>query len=94
MEKKYLQLNDVPAYKVAFNLSNYVWEIVIKWDWFAKKHVGGQFIEAADSISAPEYSGQKDLAGITRKTKLNFDETFFIHFIVHYYILHVFFFSM
>lgn len=22
MEKKYLQLNDVPAYKIAFNLSN------------------------------------------------------------------------
>jgi len=35
-----------------FHLSNYVWDIVIKWDWFAKKHVGGQFVEAADSISA------------------------------------------
>lgn len=52
MGKKYLQLNDVPAYKITFNLSNYVWEIVIKWDWFAKKHVGGQFVEGVDSISA------------------------------------------
>ncbi len=52
MEKKFLQLNDIKAYKIAFNLSNYVWEIVIKWDWFAKKHVGGQFVEANDSISA------------------------------------------
>ncbi len=30
MEKKFLQLNDIKAYKIAFNLSNYVWEIVIK----------------------------------------------------------------
>ena len=52
MEKKYLQLNDIDAYKTAFNLSNYVWEIVVKWDWFAKKHIGGQFVEAIDSISA------------------------------------------
>lgn len=52
MEKNYLKLNDIKAYKIAFNLTNYIWDIVIKWDWFAKKHVGGQFVEAADSISA------------------------------------------
>lgn len=52
MERTYLKLNDIKAYKIAFNLSNSVWEIVIKWDWFAKKHVGGQFVEAADSNSA------------------------------------------
>jgi len=52
MEKKYLKLNDINAYKIAFNLSNYIWDIVIEWEWFAKKHVGGQFVEAVDSISA------------------------------------------
>ena len=52
IEKKYLKLNDVPAYKIAFNLSNYVWNVVIKWNWFAKRHVGGQFVESIDSISA------------------------------------------
>ena len=52
MEKKNLTLNDVKAYKIAFNLSNYVWNIVIKWDWFAKSSVGKQFVEAVDSISA------------------------------------------
>lgn len=36
MERKYLQLNDIDAYKIAFNLSNYVWDVVIKWDYFAK----------------------------------------------------------
>ena len=33
-------------------MSNYVWNIVIKWEWFPKKTVGGQFVEAIDSISA------------------------------------------
>jgi four helix bundle protein len=51
-EKKYLKLNDISAYKIAFNLSNYVWEIVVKWDYFAKKTVGAQFVDAVDSISA------------------------------------------
>ncbi len=52
MEKKYLKLNDISAYKIAFKLSNFVWGIVINWDGFAKRHPGGQFIEAVDSISA------------------------------------------
>ena len=52
MIKKYLQLNDIDAYKIAFNLSNYVWDIVIKWDYFAKDTVGKQFVKAVDSISA------------------------------------------
>ena len=33
-------------------LINYVWDIVVKWDGFAKNHLGGQFVEAIDSISA------------------------------------------
>lgn len=33
-------------------LSNYVWTIVIEWEWFAKRTVGAQFVEAIDSISA------------------------------------------
>jgi len=51
-QKKYLQLNDIDAYKVAFGLSNYVWDIVVGWDYFAKKTVGDQFVRAVDSISA------------------------------------------
>lgn len=49
---KYLQLNDISCYKRALSLSNYVWDIVIKWDWFAKKTVGVQFVSAIDSNSA------------------------------------------
>lgn len=49
---KYLQLNDIDCYKKALSLSNYVWDIVIKWEWFAQRTVGIQFVTAVDSISA------------------------------------------
>jgi len=52
MQKKYLQLNNIDAYKIAYNLSNYVWEIVVNWDILAKKTIGEQFTRAVDSISA------------------------------------------
>ncbi len=51
-EKKYLKLNDIEAYRIAFNLSNYAWELIIKWEYFPRKTVGAQFVEAVDSISA------------------------------------------
>jgi len=50
--KKYLQLENINAYKIAFELSNYVWDNVIKWSYFAKDTVGKQFVKAVDSISA------------------------------------------
>lgn len=50
--KKYLRLNDIAAYRIAFHLSNYVWGVVIEWDYFAKQTIGKQFVEAVDSISA------------------------------------------
>jgi len=49
---RYLQLNDISAYKRALNLSNYVWKKVEKWDWFARQTIGAQFVKAVDSISA------------------------------------------
>ncbi|MCF8235719.1 MAG: four helix bundle protein [Bacteroidales bacterium] len=52
MEKKYLQLNDIGAYKKAFYLSNNVWNIVMDWDYFAKDTIGKQFVRSIDSISA------------------------------------------
>ncbi|MCC6724565.1 MAG: four helix bundle protein [Saprospiraceae bacterium] len=51
-EVKYLKLNDIEAYKIAFHLSNYIWDIVIQWDFFAQKTIGAQFVDAADSTSA------------------------------------------
>ena len=51
-DKKYFKLNDIEFYKIAFKSSNYVWDIIIKWDHFAKDTVGKQFVRAFDSISA------------------------------------------
>lgn len=51
-EKKYLRLNDLSSYKIAFHLSNHIWEIVCKWDYFAQKTIGAQFVDAIDSVAA------------------------------------------
>ena len=52
MKKKFLRLNDISSYKTAFNLANYVWGIVVKWDYFARDTMGKQFVRSIDSISA------------------------------------------
>jgi four helix bundle protein len=52
MEKNYLQLNQITAYKKAFHLSNVVWELASNMDSFAKYTIGQQFVNAIDSISA------------------------------------------
>lgn len=51
-EMNYLKLNDLSSYKIAFPLSNYVWNIIKDWDYLEKQVVGIQFIRAIDSISA------------------------------------------
>ena len=50
--KKYLTLNDIDAYRDAFHLSNFVWDEVSSWNFFAKDTVGKQFVRSIDSISA------------------------------------------
>lgn len=52
MDKKYLDLMDIKAYRIAFDLSNYVWDVVLKWDYFSRDTVGKQYVKATDSISA------------------------------------------
>lgn len=69
MEKNYLKLNDLSAYKSALNLSNYVWNIVFKWDYFSKDTVGKQWVRALDSISANIAEG---FGRYGKKDKINF----------------------
>jgi len=69
MVEKYLRLNDIEAYKIAFHLSNYVWNIILGWDYFAKRTIGGQFVEAIDSISANIAEG---FGRFTKKDKIKF----------------------
>jgi four helix bundle protein len=69
MEKKYLKLNDIDAYKIAFNLSNYVWDLVIKWNRIGLDTVGKQFIRSVDSISANVAEG---FGRYSKKDKVKF----------------------
>lgn len=53
MEKQdYIPLEDLAIYKSAMDIGEYVWKLVTGWEYFAKKTIGGQFVEAADSIAA------------------------------------------
>lgn len=47
-----LKLEEITAYKIASELSDYVWGIVTKWDYFAKNTIGMQFVNAIDSAPA------------------------------------------
>ncbi len=68
-EKNFLKLNDIECYKISFHLSNYVWDTILKWDWFAKKSVGLQFVTSIDSISANIAEG---FGRYVKKDKINF----------------------
>jgi len=67
--KKFLKLNDIEAYRIAFHLSNYVWDIVIKWKQFDKNTVGEQFMTVIDSISANVAEG---FGRFNKKDKIKF----------------------
>ncbi len=44
-----MNLEQLSAYKTAISLSQEIWEITIKWDWFAKDTVGKQLVRCTDS---------------------------------------------
>jgi len=46
------RLEDLEVYQLAEQLSDYVWSVVVAWDWFAKRTVGVQLVEAVDSVPA------------------------------------------
>lgn len=47
-----LKLEELEIYQLALAIGEYVWNIVDKWEYFPKKTVGAQFVEAAYSIAA------------------------------------------
>jgi len=67
--KKYLQLNNIGAYQIAFRLSNYIWNMIIKWNYFEKNTIGIQFVRAVDSVSANIAEG---FGRYTKKDKVKF----------------------
>ena len=66
---KYLEIQDIGAYKIAFSVSNYIWDIVISWKYFERNTVGSQFVRAIDSISANIAEG---FGRYNKKEKIHF----------------------
>lgn len=52
LKKKLKTVEELSVFKLANELSEMVWNIVFKWDMFAKKTVGDQWVRATDSIAA------------------------------------------
>jgi four helix bundle protein len=48
---KSLKLEELEVYKVAIEIGEHVWTIVDKWEYFPKKTLGAQYVDAADSIA-------------------------------------------
>ncbi len=47
-----MKLEELRVHQLSMNLAEQVWEIVIKWDYFAKDTLGKQLVRAADSVAA------------------------------------------
>jgi four helix bundle protein len=47
-----MDLKDLEVYQLSEKLSDFIWNIVINWDYFAKDTIGKQLVKASDSISA------------------------------------------
>ena len=46
-----LKLEELEVYKVAIEIGEIVWAVVEKWEYFPKKTLGAQYVDAADSIA-------------------------------------------
>lgn len=47
-----MKLEDFKVYQMAMEIGSEIWDIVIKWDYFAKDTIGKQFVRAIDSVAA------------------------------------------
>ncbi|MFO7614112.1 MAG: four helix bundle protein [Bacteroidales bacterium] len=47
-----MKLEDLTIYEMSIDISNKIWNEVIKWDSFPKNTIGWQLVRAADSIVA------------------------------------------
>lgn len=47
-----MKLEDLEVYNISMDLSDKIWFIVEKWDFFKKDTIGKQLVRAIDSVSA------------------------------------------
>jgi len=62
----------LPVYRLAERLSDRIWKIVVKWDYFAKVTIGQQIVDAADGVGAnlAEGTGRGSLQDNRRFVKI------------------------
>ena len=51
-KKQTAPLKELSVFKIADEISDYIWNLVLKWNYFAKKTIGNQIVRSADSIGA------------------------------------------
>jgi four helix bundle protein len=51
MEGK-MKLEELQVYQLSMDIAEKMWDIVIKWDYFAKDVIGKQLMKAVDSVAA------------------------------------------
>lgn len=47
-----MKLEDLEVYNLSMDVSDVIWDIVVKWDFFSKDTIGKQWVRAMDSVSA------------------------------------------
>jgi len=52
MKEKIESFEDLQVYRLAEDLGDRIWQIVLKWSDFAKNTLGYQLVKAVDSIGA------------------------------------------
>ena len=50
-------ISDLEIYKLAVEIAEEIWDIVVKWESFSKWTIGKQLVEAADGIAATMREG-------------------------------------
>jgi four helix bundle protein len=48
----YMEIEELQIYQLSITIAEEVWNLVLKWDYFAKDTLGKQLVRAADSIAA------------------------------------------
>ena len=47
-----MNVEELKVYQLSMKVSEKIWSIVIKWDYFSKDTIGKQVVRSADSVSA------------------------------------------
>ena len=47
-----MDIEELKVYKLSMNIAEEIWNLVLKWDYFAKDTIGKQIVKSSDSIAA------------------------------------------